>query len=80
MCDVVGVLGIFCGVPRESECFYINVVMEQMFLTVRGDVQGSFRVTLGVSPVFVHVLLRPGWGAWRCFHRTPPRFFSSVLI
>ena len=46
MCDVVGVLGIFCGVPRESECFYINVVMEQMFLTVRGDVRGSFRVTL----------------------------------
>ena len=23
MCDVLGVLGIFCGVPRE--CFYINV-------------------------------------------------------
>ena len=62
------------------KCFRFSEVMEQMFLTVRGAVQGSFRVTLGVASVFVHVLLRPGWGAWRCFHPTPPRFFSSVLI
>ena len=70
MCDVLGVLGIFCGVPRNSLCFYIicfrfSEVMDQMFLTVRGDVQGSFRATLGVASVFVHVVLRPGWGAWR---------------
>ena len=47
-----------------------------MFLTVRCAVQGSFRATLGVAPVFVHVVLRPGWGAWRC----PPTsgFFFGV--
>ena len=38
----------------------------QMFLKVRGTVQGSFRATLGVASVFVHVVLRPGWGALRC--------------
>ena len=37
--------------------FRFSEVMEQMFLTVRGAVQGSFRVTLGVASVFVHVLL-----------------------
>ena len=39
-------------------------VMDQMFLTVRGAVQGSFRATLGVASAFVHVFVRPGWGAW----------------
>ena len=62
------------------KCFRFSEVMEQMFLTVRGAVQGSFRVTLGVASVLIHVLLRPGWGAWRC--SIPPHlvFFSSVLI
>ena len=61
------VLGVFCGVPRKYQCFYymflFSEVMDQMFLTVRGAVQGSFRATLGVASVFVHVVLRPGWGA-----------------
>ena len=42
-------------------CFRFSEVMDQMFLTVRGVVQGSFMATLGVaSAVFVHVVLRPG--------------------
>ena len=41
-------------------------VMDQMFLTVLGAVQSSFKATLGVASVFVHVVLRPGRGAWRC--------------
>ena len=53
VCDVLGVLGIFCGIPREY----------QMFLTGRGGVHGSFRATLGVASVFIHGILRPGWGA-----------------
>ena len=61
------------------KCFRFSKVMEQMFLTVRGAVQGSFRA--GVASVSVHVILRPGLGAWRCFHPTPPHLgFSSVLI
>ena len=36
---------------RFSEAMY------QMFLTVRGAVQGSFRATLGVTSVYVHVVL-----------------------
>ena len=55
------------------KCFRFSEVMDQTFFTVRGAVQGSFRATLGVASVFVHVALRPGWGAWR---RSPlPRFF-----
>ena len=50
--------------------------MEQMFLMVRGAVQGSFRA--GVASVSVHVVLRPGLGAWRCFH--PPQFFFGVNL
>ena len=52
------------------KCFRFFEVMEQMFLTVRGAVQGSFRATLGVAAVFVHIVLRPGWEARRC----PPPF------
>ena len=44
-------------------CFQFSEVMDQMFLTVRGAVQDSFRATLGVASVFVHVALRPVWGA-----------------
>ena len=48
-------------------CFRFSEVMDQMFLTVRGFVQGSFMATpmatLGVASVFVHVVLRPGWRA-----------------
>ena len=36
---------------------------DQMFLTVRVAVQGSFRATFGVASVCVHVFLRTGWGA-----------------
>ena len=41
-------------------CFRFSEVMDQIFLTVRGAVQGSFSATLGVASVFVHVILRPG--------------------
>ena len=41
-------------------CFRFSEVMDQMFLTVPVSVQGSFRATLGVASVFVHVVLLPG--------------------
>ena len=44
--------------------FRFSKAMDQIFLTVRGVLQGSFRATLGVASVFVHIVLRPGWGAW----------------
>ena len=64
------------------KCFCFSEVMDQLYLTVRGAVQGPFRATLGVASVFVHAVLRPGWGAWRC--PPPPHthldFLSSMLI
>ena len=63
MCDVLGVLGIFCGVMLRYVCFRFSEVMDQMFLTVLGVVQGSFMATLGVASVFVHVVLRLKWRA-----------------
>ena len=62
---------------------YINVfvfseIMDQMFLTGRGGVQDSFRATLGVAFVFIHDILRPEWGAWRCPH--PLGFFFGVNL
>ena len=44
-------------------CFRFSEVIDQMFLTVRGVVQGSFMATLGVASDFIHVVLRPGWRA-----------------
>ena len=44
-------------------CFRFSEVMDQMFLTARGVVHGSFMATLGVASVFVQVVLRPGWRA-----------------
>ena len=44
-------------------CFRFSEIMNQMFLTVRDVVQGSFMATLGVASVFVHVVLRPGFRA-----------------
>ena len=41
----------------------LYVCFRQMFLTVRGVVQGSFMATLGAASVFVHVVLQPGWRA-----------------
>ena len=86
-CDVLGVLGIFCGIPRKYlmllyKYFRFSEIMDQMFLTGRGSVQGSFRATLGVASVFIHDILRPGRGAWIC-PPAPyplPSVFSSVLI
>ena len=43
--------------------FVSSEVMDQMFLTVLGIVQGAFMATLGVASVFVHVVLQPGWRA-----------------
>ena len=37
--------------------FRFSEVMYQMFLTVRGAVQGYFRATFGVASAFVHVVL-----------------------
>ena len=65
-------------------CFRFSEVMNQMFLTVRGAVQGSFRATHGVASVFVHVVLLPGWRARRCPPSTTNNntsvFSSSMLI
>ena len=63
------------------KCFRSSEVMNQMFLTVRGAVQGTFRATLGVASAFVQVVLRPGWGAWRCpphTHTHTSGFFFGV--
>ena len=62
------------------KCFRFSEVMDQMFLTVRGAVQGSFRATLGVASVFVHVVLRPGWGDWRCSFPYLAFFFFGVNL
>ena len=65
------------------KCFRFSEVLNQMFLTVRGVVQGTFRATLGVASAFVQVVLRPGWGAWRCpppHTHTPRVFFFGVNI
>ena len=64
------------------KCFRFSEVMNQMFLTVRGAVQGTFRATLGVASAFVQVVLRPGWGAWRCppTHTHTSGFFFGVNI
>ena len=43
--------------------FFRSHGRDQMFLTVRGVVHGSFMATLGIASVFVHVVLRPGWRA-----------------
>ena len=54
--------------------------MDQMFLTVRGVVQGSFMATLAVASVFVHVVLRPGWREDVPPPPPPPRFFFGVNL
>ena len=41
-------------------CFRSYEVMDQMFLTVLGSVQGLLKSTLGVASVFDHVVLPPG--------------------
>ena len=63
-------------------CFRFSEVMDQMFLTVRGAVQGTFRATLGVASAFVQVV-----GSLEMPPPPPPHththtsgFFSSVLI
>ena len=66
------------------KCFRFSEVMNQMFLTVRGAVQGTLRATLGVASALIQVVLRPGWGASLEMPPPPPthtpRVFSSVLI
>ena len=57
-------------------CFRSSEVMDQMFLTVQGAVQGLFKSTLGVASVFDHVVLQPAWGAWR----VPPPHPNLDLI
>ena len=60
------------------KCFRFSEIMDQMLLTGRGGVQGSFRATLGVASVFINDILRPGWGAWRCTN--PLVFFFGVNL
>ena len=75
MCDVLGVLGIFCGL---MSLLYVNAsainvfFSEVMDLTVRGVVQGSFRATLGVASVFV--LTTRAWSLGM-FSPSPSFFF-----
>ena len=66
-------------------CFRFSEATDQMFLTVLGAMQGSFRAMLGVASIFVNVVLRPGWGTWRCplphhHHICCSFFFPSVLL
>ena len=61
------------------KCFRFSEVMNQMFLTVRGCVQGSLRARLCLASVFVHVVSHPGWGAWRC-PPSPSGFFFGVNL
>ena len=58
------------------KCFRFSEVLDQMFLTVWCAVQGSFRDTLGVASVFVHAVLRPGWGALEM----PPTFLGFFSL
>ena len=62
--------------------FRFSEVMDQMFLTVRGVVQGSFMATLGVASVFVHVVLRPGMESLKMFphHHHHLGFFFGVNL
>ena len=57
-------------------CFRSSEVMDQMFLTVLGAVQGLFKSTLGEASVFDHVVLGPVWGAGRV---PPPQIFGVNL-
>ena len=59
--------------------FRFSEVMNQMFLTVRGTVQGSLRARLCLASVFVHVVSHPGWVAWRC-PTSPSGFFFGVNL
>ena len=64
--------------PRYiCKCVFPDAI-DQMFLTARVSVQGSFRASFGVASVFVHVVSRPGWGPI-CFPLSLC-LFSSVLI
>ena len=60
-------------------CFRFSEVMDQMFLTFRGVVQGSFMATLGVASVFVHKVLRPGWSLKMFPHQNHLVFFFVNL-
>ena len=61
-------------------CFRFSEVMDQMFLTVRGVVQGSFMATLGVASVFVHVVLRSGRKMFPHHHHHHLVFFFGVNL
>ena len=58
-------------------CFRFSEVMDKMFLTVRGAMPGSFRTTLGVASVFVHVV---GSLEMSSTTTTTTSDFSSVLF
>ena len=58
-------------------CFRFSEVMDQTFLTGRGAVPGSFRTTLGVASVFVHVVGRLEMSPTTT---TTTSCFSSVLF
>ena len=78
VCDVLGVLGIFCGVPRKSfnVSIYVNVLAINVFFRSHGsDVShgpvcraGFFQdYARSIRELSVHVISRLGWGAWGCF-------------
>ena len=55
--------------------FCFSEVMDQIFLTARGAVQGSFRAT---HSSLCLCSCRLTWGAWRCF--PPLGFFLGVYL
>ena len=57
------------------KCFRFSEIIDQMFLTGRGGVQGSFRATLGVASVSYDQD-----GELGDVPRALPSVFSSVLI
>ena len=62
MCDVQFIRSIRNILWRSKRILMFSFLRshDQIFLTVRGAVQGSFRATLGIASVFVHVFLRTG--------------------
>ena len=60
--------------------FRFSEDMDQLFLTVQGALQGSFRATLCVASVFVHVVLRNQVGELGDVFPYPPTHTSGAFL